>query len=73
MQVQHITLCSKDASLEIEHLRAKGLKKPPGSCSSFGAAVGKQSPASSAILFHKEFEENSLLGCYHHTSLGKKC
>lgn len=60
-------------SFKMRQLTAKGGKKPLGSCSSFGAPVGRQSPVLLCNSLHKQFEENSLLGCYHCTSLGQKC
>lgn len=69
---QQLNLCSTSVSFKMRQLKAKRGKKPLGSHSSFGASAGKQSPVPLCNSLHKQFEGNSLLDCYHYTSLGQK-
>lgn len=50
----------------------RGLKSHGALSPAFKQLWEGRLPAPSIVSFHKWFQENSLLGCYHHTSLGKK-
>lgn len=70
---QQLNLCSTGVSFKMRQLKAKGGKKATGLPLQLWSTCGKAITCPLCNSLHKQFEENSLLDCYHYASLGQKC